>query len=87
MLDRDLEVMKYIKHYEDDYKTVLSIRPGITDNAAIAFKNEEDILSNYDDSESAYINEILPKKIMLYKKYVKQQSLFNDIFLILKTIF
>ena len=65
----------------------MSIRPGITDNAAIAFKNEEDILSQFDDSESAYINEILPKKIMLYKKYVKQQSLFNDILLILKTIF
>lgn len=81
------EVMKYIQHYESDYKVVLSIRPGITDNAAIAFKNEEEILSQFEDSEFAYIKEIMPEKIMLYKKYIQQQSLFNDIFLILKTIF
>ena len=81
------EVMKYIQYYEEDYRTVLSIRPGITDNAAIAFKNEEDILSKYKDTESAYIKKIMPEKITLYKKYIKKQSLLNDVVLILKTIF
>ena len=81
------EVMTYIQHYENDYKRVLSIRPGITDNAAIAFRNEEEILSKFQDSESAYIKEIMPKKIMLYKAYIQQQSFLNDVVLILKTIF
>jgi lipopolysaccharide/colanic/teichoic acid biosynthesis glycosyltransferase len=40
------EVEKYISFYKDDYKEILKIRPGITDYAAIKFRNEEEILSS-----------------------------------------
>jgi lipopolysaccharide/colanic/teichoic acid biosynthesis glycosyltransferase len=81
------EVMRYIKHHKKEYEFILSIQPGITDNAAIAFKNEEDILAQYDDPETAYVEKIMPKKIALYKAYIQKQTLLNDIGLILKTIF
>jgi lipopolysaccharide/colanic/teichoic acid biosynthesis glycosyltransferase len=80
------EVMKFVKQKQKEYKKVLSVKPGITDNAAIEFRNEETIMEQYEDKEKAYIDIILPKKIELYYKYIDNISLFNDIKLILKTL-
>ena len=81
------EVMRYIEHYKVDYEKILQVKPGITDNAAIAFKHEEKILAEYDNSEVAYIKKILPMKIRLYHDYISKISFIGDIKLILKTIF
>jgi len=82
------EVPKYIDCYSDDEKQdVLSVKPGITDNASIEFIDENDLLASSKDPESTYINEVLPKKIALYRKYVKERSFFGDIAIIFKTIF
>jgi len=80
------ELMKFVNYKKDEYKKVLTIRPGITDNAAIAFRNEEKIMAQYDDKESAYIEHILPQKIKLYYEYIDNISFSNDIKLILKTL-
>jgi len=80
------EVAKYVEIKRDEYKKVLEVKAGITDNSAIAFRDEEKILSQYKDKEKAYIEIILPQKIELYNKYIDNISLKNDIILILKTI-
>ena len=80
------EVKRYINHYPLDYAGILRIKPGITDNAAIAFKHEEAILADHDDVESAYIEDILPKKIKMYHEYAKNISFVGDIRLIFKTL-
>ncbi len=80
------EVKKYVEIKKDDYKNILKIRPGITDLAAINFKNEEEILKQYPDKEKAYIEIILPEKIKLYYEYMNNITFINDIKLILKTI-
>jgi lipopolysaccharide/colanic/teichoic acid biosynthesis glycosyltransferase len=38
------EVARYVELFREDYKTVLSVRPGITDYAAIEYRDEEGIL-------------------------------------------
>jgi len=82
------EVPKYIDYYSDDEKhDVLSVKPGITDNASIEFRNENELLASSKDPEAAYINEVLPKKIALYRKYVRERSFFGDVVIISKTIF
>ena len=82
------EVPKYIDCYSDDEKhDVLSVKPGITDNASIEFRNENELLASSDDPEATYINEVLPKKIALYRKYVRERSFFGDVVIIFKTIF
>ncbi len=80
------EVMKFVKEKEDDYKQILTIKPGITDNAAIEFRDEETIMEQYEDKEKAYIDIVLPEKIKLYNYYIKNISFFNDVKLILKTL-
>lgn len=80
------EVMKFVKEKQKEYKKILSVKPGITDNAAIEFINEELIMQQYHNKEKAYIEIILPKKIELYYKYISEITLKNDIKLILKTL-
>jgi len=82
------EVPRYIDCYSDDEKhDVLSVKPGITDNASIEFRDENELLAGSKDPEAVYINEVLPKKIALYRKYVKERSFFGDVSIIFKTIF
>jgi lipopolysaccharide/colanic/teichoic acid biosynthesis glycosyltransferase len=82
------EVSKYIDCYSDDEKQdVLSVKPGITDNASIEFRDENELLASSIDPESAYINEVLPEKIALYRIYVRERSFFGDVAIIFKTIF
>ncbi len=80
------EVMKFVEQKKEEYKKVLSVKPGITDNAAIEFRDEETIMEQYEDKEKAYIDIVLPQKIELYYKYIDTISFTNDIKLILKTL-
>jgi len=80
------EVMKFVAQKREEYKKVLSVKPGITDNAAIEFRDEEGIMEQYENKEEAYINKVLPQKIKLYYKYIDSISFLNDIQLILKTL-
>jgi len=74
--------------FQKDYKEIFKIRPGITDYATIAFRNEEEILRkcNSNDVERIYIEQILPQKIELCKKYLKEMGFLTDIKIILKTL-
>lgn len=84
------EVRKYVDLYNDEQKMVLSVRPGLTDYASIAYINENEILEKADDKEQTYINEIMPEKIKLNMKFIQNPSLyqyFRIIFLTIKSIF
>jgi lipopolysaccharide/colanic/teichoic acid biosynthesis glycosyltransferase len=82
------EVPKYINYYSDnDRIVILSVRPGITDNASIEFRNEGNYLASFNDPEATYINELLPKKIALHRKYIIECSFIGDLKIIFKTIF
>jgi len=80
------EVEKYISFYKDDYKEILKIKPGITDYAAIKFRNEEEILAKFEDVEKAYIENVLPAKIKLYKTYLGEIGFLTDLKIIFKTL-
>lgn len=81
------EVPKYVELYSDEQKNVLLIRPGITDEASIKFRNENEILEKVDDVEKTYIEEIMPQKIQFNLDYIQKMSLLYNIKLIFKTIF
>ena len=80
------EIKKYVDMFQEDYEQVLRIKPGMTDYALIAFRNEEEILSRFHDVEEGYVKEVLPEKIKLYKKYMAEMSLVTDIRIFLGTI-
>jgi len=80
------EVPKYVEHYPPEVKqVVLSVRPGITDNASIEYRDENDILAQAGDPEREYIKKVMPGKLEYYVRYVEQRSMAGDIVIILRT--
>jgi lipopolysaccharide/colanic/teichoic acid biosynthesis glycosyltransferase len=79
------EVRPYVDLFRADYEEILQVVPGITDLASVRYRNEAEILGQFEDPEEAYVKHILPEKIKLAKAYVRRSSLFFDIALILKT--
>jgi lipopolysaccharide/colanic/teichoic acid biosynthesis glycosyltransferase len=80
------EVRKYVEMYNDEQKKVLTVKPGITDVASIAYSNENAILSKYENPEEGYICEIMPAKIKLNLQYISNRSFAKDIGVIAETI-
>jgi lipopolysaccharide/colanic/teichoic acid biosynthesis glycosyltransferase len=80
------EVEMWTKIYEEKWQIVHSVKPGITDNASIKFRNEELLLKNSLNPKETYLKEILPQKLDLYINYVKNQNISGDIIIIFQTI-
>ena len=79
------EVRKYVNLYNSEQKSILDVKPGITDLASIMYFNENEILANSVNPEQTYINEIMPIKLELNKQYINEMSLFTDLKIIFKT--
>lgn len=80
------EVPKYVELWGDEARReILSVRPGISDPAAIAFRNEQDELAAAPDPERHYVEVILPKKVAMYREYVRTRSFFGDLAVIFRT--
>lgn len=80
------EVPEFVAYYsEDEKQRVLSVRPGITDNASVVYRNENDVLAKAEDPRRAYIDDVLPEKMRYYLEYVDNHSLIGDIKIILRT--
>jgi lipopolysaccharide/colanic/teichoic acid biosynthesis glycosyltransferase len=79
------EVARYVEMFEQDYRKILSVRPGITDFAAIEYRDEERILAASPDPEAAYRDSVLPAKIVLYHRYLRERSLSTDFAILART--
>ena len=71
---------------EEERKTILSIRPGMTDLASLWDFREEEALRGSSDSEKTYVEKIRPTKIKLQIDYIKNRSFLLDLKIILKSI-
>jgi FlaA1/EpsC-like NDP-sugar epimerase/lipopolysaccharide/colanic/teichoic acid biosynthesis glycosyltransferase len=83
------EVRKYVDLYTEEQREVLSVKPGITDYASIAYVNENEILGSAEDPEKAYVEQVMPDKIKLNMKYIHHKSVveyFKIIFLTFRSI-
>lgn len=81
------EVEYWTKFYPEKWAIVHKVRPGITDNASIIFRNEEELLKMSVDPERLYEEEVLPQKLDEYIRYVENMNLFLDLRIVLKTIY
>jgi len=80
------EVPRYVALYTESQRRVLDLRPGITDLASIAYRNESDLLEGREDPEGYYIGTILPDKIRINLDYATRAGLWRNIKVILATL-
>jgi lipopolysaccharide/colanic/teichoic acid biosynthesis glycosyltransferase len=80
------EVRKYVNMYNKEQKKVLSVMPGITDFASIEYSDENELLAKAENPDEMYVQQIMPAKLRLNLKYIKEKSLFTDLKVIFLTI-
>ena len=80
------EVRKYVNLYSKEDLEILTVKPGITDYASIAYRDEAELMKQSDNPEDLYVKIIMPDKIKLNKLYIKKNNVLTDIKIILKTL-
>ncbi len=81
------EVARYVERYPSDLReAVLSVRPGITDPASIAFRDEAAQLARAADPEREYVEVILPQKLRYAARYAREASLATDFGVLMQTL-
>lgn len=82
------EVPRYVALYPSSTKlSVLSVRPGITDLASIEYRDESLLLAASEDPERTYIERVMPAKLALCERYVREQGFLTDLVIIGRTFF
>lgn len=79
------EVPRYVALYDAEQRKVLSVRPGLTGLASIAYIDENEVLARTSDPERTYIEEVMPAKLALDLRYVNERSLWLDLRIIGRT--
>jgi lipopolysaccharide/colanic/teichoic acid biosynthesis glycosyltransferase len=79
------EVKEYVDLYTEEQRKILSVKPGITDYASLAYFHENELLAKSDNPQQTYINEVMPEKIKLNEKYLSNPTLSQDLVIIGKT--
>ena len=72
------EAPEYVEFGDRRWRKVLAVRPGITDLATLAFRNEEEILGPASDPEAYYRSVILPEKLRLNISYQQSRTISRD---------
>ncbi|MBC7413226.1 MAG: sugar transferase [Bacteroidia bacterium] len=80
------EVRKYVSMYTTEQLRVLTVRPGITDLASIAYFDENELLAKSTNPHKDYIELIMPAKLTLNLQYITTQSFATDVKIILNTL-
>ncbi len=80
------EVPEFMAFYTPEQRdTIVSMRPGMTDYAAILFRDESALLDQAGDPVDLYRREIMPIKFSHYERYSREIGVLTDLRIILAT--
>jgi lipopolysaccharide/colanic/teichoic acid biosynthesis glycosyltransferase len=75
----------FIDLYADEYREILTVRPGMTGLGQLAFANEAEILDP-GDRVGHYVGRILPQKVHLELLYASSRRLRSDLRILVWTV-
>jgi lipopolysaccharide/colanic/teichoic acid biosynthesis glycosyltransferase len=81
------EAVKYVEQYTPEMMATLLLPAGITSNASIYFKDEDELLKGATDVDKVYVEEILPRKMKYNLKSIKEFGIFKELGVMIKTVF
>lgn len=81
------DLPKYLASLDHNHRSVLALRPGLTGNASVCFRNEEEVLAQASEGqlEPFYVTHVLPAKVRLDLEYAKTATLWSDIGILFRT--
>lgn len=81
------EAVKYVERYAPEMMATLLLPAGVTSEASVRFKDEAELLESAENADETYVNEILPKKMEINLKAVREFSLKREFRTLLGTVF
>lgn len=81
------ELPKFVDGEDPLWREVLGVKPGITNATTLLFREEEAMLAGQPDPEQHYRREVLPLKLKLHAREIKQQTLLGDVEIVLITLY
>jgi lipopolysaccharide/colanic/teichoic acid biosynthesis glycosyltransferase len=79
------DVPGFADRLEGDDRIILSVAPGITGPATLAYRDEEVLLAGQEDPERFNIGVIFPRKVALNRRYVEEYALWRDLVYLWRT--
>lgn len=73
------EVKEFVDLYTAEQQKILRAKPGITDYASLEYFRENELLGKADDPRKTYVEVIMPAKIDLNMKYLKNMGIVEDL--------
>jgi lipopolysaccharide/colanic/teichoic acid biosynthesis glycosyltransferase len=80
------EIPEYVEMFRSRFERLLTVRPGITDTASIAFMDEEQMLGRSADPVGEYREKVLPRKLSLAEEYIGKRSTWEDLKILFATM-
>jgi lipopolysaccharide/colanic/teichoic acid biosynthesis glycosyltransferase len=74
---------------QESADSILSVRPGITSQATLKFRNEEELLAPFsvEEVEEVYMKAFMPMKLRMDIEYLQSANLASDLGIVFKTMF
>ncbi|GAB3468067.1 sugar transferase [Polaromonas eurypsychrophila] len=80
------QVLFYTNKYTGEERSILSVKPGITDLASLYFADMDSVLGS-GDVDARYLAEVEPVKNKLRLRYIREQSYLLDMRILVETAF
>ena len=81
------EVPRYVAVYPQALRDkLLGVRPGITDPASLAFRDESERLTQAADPQREYLEVVMPAKLAISAKYIDEANTLSDLRCIAATV-
>ena len=78
---------RYVARYDVAQQRLLTVRPGLTSVASLAFRHESALLTgSADEVEHLYLTEVLPAKLALELQYLAQRTWGRDMATLLRSL-
>lgn len=81
------EVPRYVKQYTPEMWATLLMPAGITSEASIQYKDEDQLLEAAEDVDKVYVEQVLPDKMKYNLIYIKKFHFLRDIVIMFHTVF
>ena len=81
------DIPGYYDALEGENRKILELKPGLTSEASIKYRNEEMLLKSVSNSKKYNDETIFPDKVKMNLNYYYNHNLLIDLKIILKTIF
>lgn len=80
------EVTKYVEQYTPEMMATLLLPAGVTSEASIEYKDEEQLLADAKNADKTYVKVVLPQKMEWNLQSLKEFSFVGDIKTMFKTV-